>query len=161
MEKYEKIITRMVAWGEAVAAAFLLGIMTLTVANVVFRFFGRAIAGTYELVEIGIVITASLALAYTSLTNGHVIVGIIVSFLSERMRTMLSVITTVISLFLWGVITWMSILLALKRGLQEETILLGITFLPFRLIWIYGLMVFIGVLLLDFCFARKGKVRGK
>ena len=159
MELYEKIVRRLSNLGEIVAGLFLLGIMVLVVSNIIVRLLGGSIAGAYELVEMGIVVTASLAIGYTALMNGHVIVNIVTSVLSSRKQTILAGINSIICLFLWGVIAYMSILLAIQRGLGETTDLLRISILPCRIIWIYGVIALVSVYLLDLVYAFRGKVR--
>jgi TRAP-type C4-dicarboxylate transport system permease small subunit len=159
MGLYEKIVRQLNTLGEVVSGLFLLGIMVLVVTNIFVRLLGGAIAGTYELVEMWIIVTASLAIGYTAFVNGHVVVNIVTAVLSNRKQTILSGMNSIICLFLWGVVAWMSILLAIKRGLGEDTDLLGISILPCRIIWIYGVIALASVYLLDLIYAFKGKAR--
>jgi TRAP-type C4-dicarboxylate transport system permease small subunit len=159
MNFYERIIRKLTSWGEVVSGMFLLGIMILVVTNIIVRLFGGAVRGTYELVEMGIIFTASLAIVYTALMNAHVVVNLVTNVLSNRWRAVMSGINSILCIFLWGTVAYMSILFAIQKGLGENTDQLGISILPCRIIWIYGMISLVGVYLLDLIYALKGKLR--
>jgi len=122
-----------------VGAVFLTAMMLLIVANVVYRLLGHVIAGSYELSELMIVVTAAFALGYAALEGSHVAVRVLTSRFSRRVQLVLGAVMAFISLGVWGVIAWTGTSVVTERWLSERTDLLEVPFLPFRLIWILGL----------------------
>lgn len=135
-----RFISRLGSRGLVLGGIFLIGMMCLTVANVIARFFGNVIAGTYELTEIMHVVVIACALGYAVLEGSQVVVELLASRLSPQMQKILEGINSFFGLAFWGIIAWASIELLLKRGLNEETQLLGVPFLPFRFVWVIGLL---------------------
>ena len=150
MDYFANVIRRIGGIGTTVGAVFLIGVMLLIVANIVYRILGGVIAGTYELIGLLIVVTAAFAIVYAALERGHVAVNIIVSRLPQRPRAILESFTLVIGLGLWALIAWGSVRLISESVLvREKTVLLGVPFLPFRCFWELGLLLFCLVLLID------------
>jgi TRAP-type C4-dicarboxylate transport system permease small subunit len=144
----------------AVGSVFLIGIALLVVANIVYRFFGGVIAGTYELVALMIVVTVAFALGYAALKQGHIVVRIVLSRFSPRIQAILTVFTSVIGLGFWALIAWKSAEIMSERALAGEyTEMLGVPYLPFRCAWLFGLLFFCLVLLIDLFKALSQAVR--
>ncbi|MFC1535037.1 TRAP transporter small permease [Thermodesulfobacteriota bacterium] len=159
MKSYEKIVHKYTNFNMIISGAFLLAVMVLVIANVLVRAMGSAIPGSYELVEAGIIVVASLALSYTAMRKAHVAVDIVFDLLPNKVKMIFTMINQLESLFVIGVIFWVSLLLVLERGWEEETHLLEISFWPFRAVWVYGLISIIGVYVLDFLYGTKGQLR--
>lgn len=154
--KYFEFITRNSSKiAMIIASLFLLAAMFLTVANVVLRASGGVIAGTYELTEVFIIAVAAGALGYCAYHGAHVAVDSIVVHFSGRVRGILESLTSAIVLAAWGVITWTSTSLLINRWGQEETELLDVSFIPFRLIWIFGLIALCLALLRDLFYGLR------
>ena len=125
---------RVASKGAAVAGVFLLGMMGLTVANVIFRFFGHVIAGTYELTE-----------AMNVVVNGSQVAVILVfSRLPVPIRKILEPFNNLLGTIFWWVIAWASFKIMIERWQIEKTELLEVPFFPFRVVWVYGL-IFVGL----------------
>jgi TRAP-type C4-dicarboxylate transport system permease small subunit len=159
-----KYLTRVVRGiggaGVILGGGTLTAIMMLVVANVLVRFFGQVIAGTYELIEITIVVTIAFAVGYTALEQGHVTVAIVVSRFSKHVQTIFQTFTLVISVGYLGLMVWATLdLIHAKAPLGEKTELLGVPFQPFRYIWLLGLLFFCFVLLIDLFRALRQGVR--
>lgn len=150
LDRATVIIRRISGAGAAIGATSLLAVMLLIIANIVYRFFGGVIAGTYELIGPMVVVTAAFALVYTALHHGHIAINIITSRLPERIRAIVGSFTGTIALGLWILIAWGSVKLMVQKATAgEATYLLNVPFLPFRLFWELGLILFCFVLLLD------------
>jgi len=146
----EKIVRRLVGVSTVVGISFLIGVMILMVADIISRLLGGAISGTYELVELLIVVAVSFALAYTALEKGHVIVEIVVSRFSQRAQAVVKSFTYIICIVTWGLIAWANIgILPEKALLRERTPLLGVSYIPFRGLWTIGLILLCVVFLAD------------
>ena len=77
---YLRIVTKLSNIMYACAGVMLSFMMVLTVADVVLRYLGRPIPGTYELVGLSGAVVIGFAIPYTSLVRGH----IFVEFLIDR-----------------------------------------------------------------------------
>ncbi len=93
-----------------IAAASVAFIMLLTVADVFLRFFGRPIPGTYELVGFVGSMIISFSLPYTSVQKGHIAVEFLIQKLPWLARVIVNIVNSIISMILFGVIAWQSIL---------------------------------------------------
>lgn len=101
----------------------LVGMMALTCADVIGRIFGHPILGSVELVTVMATTAIAMGLAYTHESKGHVGVEILVRLLSPRVQTMIELGTNILSLCLFGIVTWRMFLYAhdlYKTG--EETV---------------------------------------
>jgi TRAP-type C4-dicarboxylate transport system permease small subunit len=95
-------------------------------------YFRRPITGTYELSSYLLAVFILLGVAYTYQVGGHVRVTMFVSKLPDRIAIGVSIITTLLSLFIVAVLAWQGWVL----GWEEKTVSeqLRIPELPFRLL---------------------------
>lgn len=159
MEYLANLVRRMSGWGMALGATFLVGMMVLIVASVIFRRAGHIIPGTYELSELLIVVTVAFALGYAALKKSHIVVKFVVARFSQRTQAILEAVTSFISLATWAVVAWTGVIIVSKRWLREESEMLSVPFLPFRLIFLFGLILFCLVYLIDLFRALSQAVR--
>lgn len=146
--------------GTVLSVGSLIGIMLLVVANIIARFFGTVIIGTIELVELMIVVTVAFALGYSAQRQSHVVVKVVVSRFSPRVQAILKIFTSALSIGVCALIVWASAGIMYERALLgEETELLKVPSFPFRFIWVFGLILFCFVLLIDLCKAISGAAR--
>ncbi len=89
-----------------VAGCSLVGMMGLSCADIVLRMFRRPILGTYEIAGFLGAVVASFAMAQTTIERGHVAVHVIVARFSPRVQKTIYLITHLLSLLLFGVLTW-------------------------------------------------------
>ena len=157
MHRFVKIIERITRGCSLISSVFLLAVMLLIVANVVLRFFGRIIPGHYELVSLLIVVSIAFTLSYTAIHKGHIAMGLIISRVSRRKQLIIGAFTTILSIAVWVVITWASILVINEKWLSEVSNMLMIPFLPFRCVWVLGLSLFCLVLVSDLLTVAFGK----
>ncbi|MFC1821048.1 TRAP transporter small permease [Thermodesulfobacteriota bacterium] len=150
MGSFTKIVHRVIIVCTAAGGAFLVGIMALTVANVIYRLFGRAIAGSYEISELLIVVTVAFAIGYTAVRQSHITVKILVSRLSPLTQAIVGSVSSILCFGIWAVIVWASIRDSLQKTLAGEySDLLEIPFLPFRAVWVLGLILLCLVFLIN------------
>ncbi len=102
-----KIVFSIVNTLNAVSIAALFIMMSLTTADVLFRYiFNQPIAGSYELTEFMMVILVSLGLSHCAVKGGHVNVDLIITRFSKRTRNIIATITSLLSFGLSALITW-------------------------------------------------------
>ena len=102
MQKSDQITSAL----KVVGAICLVGMMALTCADVVGRYFGHPIFGSVEIVGFMATLAVALALPYTHREKGHIGVEILVRLFSDRTQAIIELITSIISLTLFAVITW-------------------------------------------------------
>jgi TRAP-type C4-dicarboxylate transport system permease small subunit len=89
-----------------VAAALLTIMMLLTVIDVILRYLGRPITGTFELMAFAGALVTGLALAQTSLDDAQVNVDIVVQAISEKAQKILFVFNRFLGLGIFGLLGW-------------------------------------------------------
>ena len=143
----------------ALGAAFLIGMMVLITASVIYRRVGHVIPGTYELSELMIVVTAAFALGYAALKKSHIVIKVVVARFPQRAQAILEAVMSFISLATWAAVAWTGVLIVSKRWLNEESEMLSVPYLPFRLIFLLGLVLVCSVYLIDLIRALRQAVR--
>jgi TRAP-type C4-dicarboxylate transport system permease small subunit len=95
---------RLSAGMEIIAGIALIGVMLLIGADIVGRLFGCPVPGTYEIVSLAGGLIIGLALPATSRAKGHVSTDILLARLSDKSRTVLTLITRLagMAIFLLG-----------------------------------------------------------
>ena len=126
-----------------IGAAFLIGIMALTVISIVSRLFGRVILGSYEMVELMMVVTAGFALVRTTLKKTHVVVEIIITRLSRRTQIVTEIFHNIVATCLWGLMAWETLMLLIEKGFSGEgrTEIIKAPYFPFKLLWTIALIL--------------------
>jgi TRAP-type C4-dicarboxylate transport system permease small subunit len=102
LERWVHSATKSISYIAGVAVMIM---MLLTCADVVLRLFGHPIPGTYELIGFLGAILISFSMAYTSIERSHIAVEILVERLPRRVQSALEGIISLISCFLFGIIT--------------------------------------------------------
>lgn len=143
----------------ALGAAFLVGMMVLITASVIYRRVGHVIPGTYELSELMIVVTAAFALGYAALKKSHIVIKVVVARFPQRAQAILEAVMSFISLATWAAVAWTGVLIVSKRWLNEESEMLSVPYLPFRLIFLLGLVLVCSIYLIDLIRALRQAVR--
>ncbi|MFH0824129.1 MAG: TRAP transporter small permease [Pseudomonadota bacterium] len=88
------------------AAVLLTVMMLLTVIDVVLRYLGRPITGTFELMAFGGALVTGLALAQSSLDDAQVNVDILYSAASEGVQKALLVFNKLLGIGIFALVTW-------------------------------------------------------
>ncbi|MDY0269479.1 TRAP transporter small permease [Trichloromonas sp.] len=114
------------------AGAAIVAMMLLTCADVMLRLFGHPIPGTYELVSFFGAVAVAFAMAHTCVEKGHIAVSVLVQLLPRRGRETVDALTSALSLLLFALIAWRSVLYAedLRRS-GEVSLTLQLPFYPF------------------------------
>jgi len=130
MERYLKIIQAANKGMDLVAGTALVSIMLLTSCDVILRYLGHPILGSYDLVSFGAVFVIGFALPRTSWEKMHITVDVLVEKIPDR-RFILDIVTRVMALALFVLVGWN--LVVLGAGFYEtgeETLTLGIPLFP-------------------------------
>lgn len=117
----EKGIYRLSRIFANISGAILALMMFLTVSDVILRyFFNRPILGAFELTEFMMVILVFCGLAYNQETQGNIAIDVVVNRLSEKRRRILSVITNLLGLGLFSLMTWRIFVYGLKIFAENQ-----------------------------------------
>lgn len=149
MSVLSDIIERITKWGIFAGGFFLLMAMMIYICNIFGRFVNFVIPGSYEVFELIMVIPVGFSLVYAALKKYHVTVDIITSRFPPRLSAAAEILAYFLSFAIWGIIVYASTVLASETGLQELTETLEIPYLPFRMIWIFCLLLFCLTYLVD------------
>jgi len=106
MDAFWKVIESISGILRNIGAACLVGMTLLTCADVVGRRFGHPIFGSVEIVGFMATLAVAMALPYTDKVKGHVGVEILVRLFPERTQTIIDLCTRILSLGLFGLVTW-------------------------------------------------------
>ena len=131
MERLVSILNK----GLAVVAGFsLMAMMLVTVGEMVFRMFGKPMAGTVEAIGWLAALTAAFALGYTQINRGHVSIDIFTRRLTPPMAALINMLVYLISTALFAIVTWN---VFLHAGVLRETGSLSETMKVIVYPWVY------------------------
>ena len=85
----------------AIAGVVLTFMMSLTVADVILRYLGRPIPGTYELIGLSGAVVIGFAIPYTSLARGHIFVEFLIDTFEKGRRDIVLIFTRILILLLF------------------------------------------------------------
>jgi TRAP-type C4-dicarboxylate transport system permease small subunit len=96
-------ISKVTNWAGGVILVLM---MLLTVVDVILRYLGRPITGTFELISFAGALVAGLAIAQTSLDNGHVNMDMLFEYLTPRRRDVLLIFTKLVGTGIFALLAW-------------------------------------------------------
>jgi len=109
----------------SLAGITLCGMVLLACGNMLLRFLGYPIKGTYELMGFSGAILAAFALGATQRQGGHIEVDLLASILPPRVNRWLKLAANLLSTAFFSLIFWRLIILALsleRSGEVSETL---------------------------------------
>jgi TRAP-type C4-dicarboxylate transport system permease small subunit len=89
-----------------VGGVILVMMMLLTVIDVILRYLGRPITGTFELMSFAGALVAGLAIAQTSMDGAHVNVDMLTQALPAQRRDVLLVFTKLVGIGIFALLAW-------------------------------------------------------
>ena len=130
MKRFLSATRALSAYMDVIAGAALVLIMLLTSLDVIVRYLGYPIPGTYDLVSLGAAFVLGFAIPRTSWDKGHVTVDLLVERL-PRKRVVFDIATRIIGLFFFSLLGWNLIKMGmsyLRTGDSTQT--LAVPFYP-------------------------------
>lgn len=149
MNAVAELLHRITKAGLFLGGLFLIVGMLLLMSNIFGRFAHIVIPGSYELFELIMVIPVGFALVYAALQKAHVTVHLIVSRFPPKLHAAAEILAFLLSFAVWALIAWGGTRLAWESGLMETSDVLEVPFLPFRIVWVFCLLLFCLTYLLD------------
>ena len=158
---FEKFVHNLTLRTAQVAQLAMVLAMLIIVANVILRIPWKPIGGTVELVEMAGAILLALGVAYTAMTKGHIMVGILVDRFPPRIQGIVDLVVTSISLFFSFILARELLFYAINMMEKGyETGHLKIPLAPSIFIVSFGFMMLALVLLLDLIKAFNLALKG-
>ena len=139
--------SRLICW---ISGCALVGMMLLTSGDVVGRYIGYPIKGTYDVAGLLGALVVALPLGYTQMLKRHVAMEFMETHGSRLIRTVTSVIVSLLGIGVYALIAWRCFLLGSKFwavGRVSDTI--EIPIYPFVYVVAFGCALNCLVLLID------------
>ncbi|CAB1055322.1 hypothetical protein D1BOALGB6SA_55 [Olavius sp. associated proteobacterium Delta 1] len=102
-DRFISILNRGLA---CVAGISLVAMVLVTVGEMVFRMFGKPMAGTVETIGWLAAVTTAFALGYTQIHQGHVSIDLFTRKLGPLLQVMVSMLVYLASTALFAIVTW-------------------------------------------------------
>jgi TRAP-type C4-dicarboxylate transport system permease small subunit len=103
---FQKLVYWLSRVMESIAGVALVFMMTLTTFDVILRYFGKPIIGTYEMVAFTGGVVIGFATPITSWMRGQIFVDFFYQKFSQVSQNVLNIITRLLDIVLFGVIAW-------------------------------------------------------
>lgn len=162
IRKVEKIVILVSNTGVMVSMALLMGVMFFTTADVTGRYLGHPIPGSYQISELVLVWIVCLAWPFAAGTKGHVRVEILLSKLPPRIRETLELLTSLLTLCIFGLIFWQGIeMIMMTIRLNELVSIIDVPLYPFLVVVPLGALLVCPVLLVQLAQSVAGRKREK
>jgi TRAP-type C4-dicarboxylate transport system permease small subunit len=114
-----------------VAGVALTAMVFLIGADVIMRYFGRAIVGTYEIVGLLGAVVVGFSLPQTTRLKGHVVMDFVTARLPAGLQNFLQILTRFLGIVVYAIIAWNVWLLGDHyKAAGETTHAVGIPFYP-------------------------------
>jgi TRAP-type C4-dicarboxylate transport system permease small subunit len=118
MSGFWNFFQRLVESLKLVGAVCLVGMMAVTCVDVVGRFLGHPLFGSVEIVGFMAILAVAAALPYTHQARAHIGVEIVMRLLPERVQAVVEMVTSIVALGLFALVTWRMALYA--RTMQKS-----------------------------------------
>ena len=125
-----------------IGGVFLIGMITITCANILSRAVWVPIRGTFELMGYAGAIVTAFALGYTQIKKGHIAVDILVTNYSARTKKVIHIINSLLCMVFFIIASWQIAVKAnilMKTGEVTET--LQVIYYPFTYAVAFGCLV--------------------
>ncbi|MBP1707572.1 MAG: transporter small permease subunit [Chloroflexi bacterium] len=156
MDQFDKVLRWTISRLTAIGFTALIVMMLVMVINIITRPLGHAIIGTYEAVQLLIVIMVAFSLGYAAIEKVHVNMDMVIVRLSRSARRILLIITTFLTLGIWALITWFGFAFASDQTLiREHTTIMEWPIYPLRFVFALGAAIVCLVLILQLYQAFK------
>lgn len=126
------------------AAVFLAAMVLITTVDVIGRFiFNSPLKGSLEMIEFLMVAIGAFGLGWATLRDVHINVNILVQNFRERIQIVFDIITHLMCLIIFGLISWQTMTEALNSMLTYKDVseVLKIPVYPFYFFMAFGLVM--------------------
>ena len=149
MNVLDDILRRVTKAGVFIGGVFLIACMLMQMVNIIGRPIHFVLPWSYEMFEMFMAIPVAFALVYAALQKAHVVVNLLTSKFPPKLSAASEILAAFLSMVTWAMIAWGGAELAYESGLEEVTDILGFPKLPFRVVWVFCLILFCLTYLVD------------
>jgi len=147
LDKFNRYLNRVLVF---IGGVFLVSMVVLTCANIIFRLTWVPIRGTYELMGFFGALVTAFALGHTQLKKGHIAVDVLINTFSQKTKRILNAVNSAICLIFFGIAAWqIAVKATTLMNTGEITETLRIIYYPFTYAVAFGCLVLVLVLLTD------------
>jgi TRAP-type C4-dicarboxylate transport system permease small subunit len=147
MDTFLKSIDWILVKLKIIGAVCLVVMTLLTCADVVGRMLRHPVFGSVELVTFMATLSMAMALPYTHQVKGHIGVEILVRMFSEFTQDIIDLCTSVVSLILFGIVTWQMARYALTIQKSGE-VSISLKFPEYLIIYVFAFCMLIFTLII-------------
>jgi TRAP-type C4-dicarboxylate transport system permease small subunit len=151
-----KIIPNINKYLNILGGIMLIFMMLIATSNIIFRFFGHPIKGTFEILGFLGAMVCSLSLAETEQKRGHIQVGLLYEKLPKGIRPVMDIMTLILSVSFWSLVCYKLFQLGFSiKEFGELSETLNIPYYPVVFISAIGVLSSIVLMLLNFFKNKK------
>lgn len=152
-EKFIDFLTKIVIALACICLSFVVLIITL---NVIGRKLNMPLISTYDLAILGSAVSGSLAIAYTTRRKGHVYLDVFINMMKPKAKKFMALFSEIVFFITFVLLTWQSYVVMLERFSSENTETLHVPYFPFRLIWLFSMVLCTLISLFNIIKSLKG-----
>ena len=135
--------------------------MLLTCVDVVGRLFRHPVFGSVELMSLAGAVVVAMALPYTHAVKGHIGVEIVLDKLPRTLRKVIELFTGILSLILFGIVTWKMIEYSVKM-MESGEVSMNLGLPEYLIIGVVGLgFAMLSLTIVKGIAETLGELRGK
>ena len=155
MDRFTKILHRAINILSGLGAFVLAIVMLIIFANIIVRIFGKVVPGSFETIELIVVITIAFSMAYTGMHKGHVSVDILLKRFPERIQNIINTFNYFVCMIFWGAMGVFAFVIAFQKGWMEITDYFRLSYFPVRIVFGVGLLLLSLTFFIRMCLALK------
>jgi len=147
MQGLHGLILRISKVMDVIGGVILTLMMLITVTDVMLRYFGKPITGTYELVFLAGVVVIGCAIPQTSWQGGHVNVDFVLDYLPGMLKKIIMVLTRLMGITFFFFLGWnLFVYGTMLYNKEEVSLTLHVPYYPVA--YILGVCAFVECLVL-------------
>ena len=156
LARFDRGIKTVALWG---GGAMLLGLVFLTVGDVILRYFFNApLFGARDIAKLMLLVMVALSTAYSARTGGQVAIEVFSGFLGPQMLRVIDIVIRIGASVMLVILAWRLMIGGLGAGhFGEVSLSLGIPFAPFYFIFAFGMLLYATVLLVETALLLRGQ----
>ena len=158
---FEKFVVLMSKLSDRISQVAVMGMMLVSIANILGRMFWRPIYGTFDYVSFFSVIVVALALAYCAAQKGHISVELFVARLPRRAQGIIGCFANILSLGMFAIVIWQCMAFAERMiRTRQVTMTALLPFYPFIYVIAFGCFLLCLVILVELVKSLDKVVKG-
>jgi len=146
----------------ALSMLLIVGLMFLTAVDVIGRFFGRPISGSYQISELTQLWIICLAWPLSITMSSHVSVKFLTTRLSSGAKKVTGILAHLITMSVFAAIAWQGLEMVKRSWAQAELVnILDVPLYPFQVAVPIGAFIGFVVLLVQLCILSRKMIKGE